>query len=64
MAGRPSRARRHADGQATTRPVHPVRQSPTWLAIVVERETASEWLRLTVDPRTDEIFSWERVFLP
>ena len=39
-------------------------KAPNLMRIVVEGETASEWLRLTVDPRTDEIFSWERVFLP
>jgi hypothetical protein len=32
--------------------------------IVVEGATVGEWLRLTVDPRTPEIFSWERVLLP
>jgi hypothetical protein len=32
--------------------------------IVVEGGTVGEWLRLTVDPRTPEIFSWERVLLP
>lgn len=39
-------------------------KAPNLTRIVVEGETASEWLRLTVDPRTPEIFSWERVFLP
>ena len=39
-------------------------KAPNLTRIVVEGETASEWLRLTVDPRTDEILSWERVFLP
>jgi len=28
--------------------------------IVVEGETTSEWLRLTIDPRV-ELFAWERV---
>jgi hypothetical protein len=31
--------------------------------VVVEGETASEWLRLTIDPRTPEVFTWERVQL-
>jgi hypothetical protein len=38
--------------------------APNLTRIVVEGETASEWLRLRIDPRTPEIFSWERVFLP
>jgi glycerophosphoryl diester phosphodiesterase len=29
--------------------------------IVVEGETADEWLRLTVDPRGANLFSWERI---
>lgn len=29
--------------------------------IVVEGETATEWLRLTIDPRGEKLFSWERV---
>ncbi len=29
--------------------------------IVVEGETASEWLRLTVDPKGANLFSWERI---
>jgi glycerophosphoryl diester phosphodiesterase len=32
--------------------------------VVVEGETASEWLRLTVDPRTRDVFSWTREQLP
>jgi hypothetical protein len=31
--------------------------------IVVEGETASEWLRLRIDPRAAQPFSWERVFV-
>ena len=43
----------------------PLRQMPPTLTrIVVESETVGEWLRLTVNLRTPEIFSWERVFLP
>jgi hypothetical protein len=29
--------------------------------IVVEGETASEWLRLTVNPRAEQLFTWQRV---
>jgi hypothetical protein len=39
-------------------------KAPNLTRVVVEGETTSEWLRLTIDPRTPEIFSWERVFLP
>jgi hypothetical protein len=46
-------------------PLHGVTtNAPNLTRVVVEGETASEWLRLTVAPRTPEIFSWERVFLP
>ena len=30
--------------------------------IVVEGETIAEWLRLHIDPRAPQVFSWERVF--
>jgi hypothetical protein len=29
----------------------------------VEGETASEWLKLSVDPSATELFSWERKVL-
>ncbi len=46
-------------------PLHGVAtKAPNLTRVVVEGETASEWLRLRIDPRTPEIFSWERVFLP
>lgn len=35
--------------------------APNLTRIVVEGETASEWLRLTVDPQAPQLFSWERV---
>ena len=41
----------------------PYATAPNLTRIVVQGETASEWLRLTVDPRADELFSWERVRL-
>ena len=34
---------------------------PNLTRIVVEGETASEWLRLTIDPRAEQLFAWERV---
>jgi hypothetical protein len=39
----------------------PYAGAPNLTRIVVEGETASEWLKLTVDPRASELFSWERV---
>lgn len=45
-------------------PLHGVTTAaPNLTRIVVEGETASEWLRLTIDPRTPGIFSFERVAL-
>jgi len=38
----------------------PLPGAPNLTRIVVEGETADEWLRLRVDPRGDELFSWER----
>jgi glycerophosphoryl diester phosphodiesterase len=37
---------------------------PNLTRVVVEGETASEWLRLTIDPRSREVFSWTRERLP
>jgi Calcineurin-like phosphoesterase len=46
-------------------PTHGVSTAaPNVTRVVVEGETASEWLRLTVDPRAAQLFSWERVFVP
>ena len=39
----------------------PLAGAPNLVRVVVEGETASEWLRLTVDPRTRDVFSWKRV---
>jgi hypothetical protein len=36
---------------------------PNMTRIVVQGETASEWLKLTIDPAGAELFSWERKFL-
>lgn len=38
----------------------PLAGAPNVTRIVVEGETADEWLRLRIDPRSDELFSWER----
>lgn len=38
--------------------------APNITRIVVEGETASEWLRLTVDAQAPELFSWERMTVP
>jgi endonuclease/exonuclease/phosphatase family metal-dependent hydrolase len=38
----------------------PFPAAPNLTRIVVEGETADEWLRLGVDPRTPEVFSWTR----
>jgi hypothetical protein len=43
-------------------PLHGVTTAaPNLTRIVVEGETASEWLRLTIDPRSPGVFSFERV---
>ena len=39
----------------------PFAGAPNLVHVVVEGETASEWLRLTVDPRTRDVFSWKRM---
>lgn len=36
------------------------RDAPNLTRIVVGGETASEWLRLTVDARAREVFAWSR----
>jgi hypothetical protein len=35
--------------------------APNLTRIVVQGETASEWLRLTIDPRADRLFAWDRI---
>jgi Esterase-like activity of phytase len=42
---------------------HPLAGAPNLTRIVVAGETASEWLRLTVDARSRDVFSWKRVQL-
>lgn len=38
----------------------PLPDAPNLTRIVVEGETADEWLRLRIDPRGDQLFSWTR----
>ncbi len=46
---------------ASGSPAHGVEtRAPNVTRIVVEGETADEWLRLTVAPRSPELFSWTR----
>jgi len=40
---------------------NPYATAPNLTRIVVEGETVSEWLRLTIDPRATELFRWERL---
>jgi hypothetical protein len=42
----------------------PFEDLPNVERVVVEGETAKEWLRLRVDPRADDVFAWERRMLP
>lgn len=45
------------DGYGITEPV------PNLTRVIVEGETVSEWLRITIAPRSDDLFSWDRVQL-
>jgi hypothetical protein len=38
----------------------PFGSAPNLTRIVVEGETADEWLRLGVDPRSPDLFTWNR----
>jgi glycerophosphoryl diester phosphodiesterase len=42
----------------------PLSRAPNLTRIVVQGETASEWLRLTIDPRTRQVFDWAREHVP
>ncbi len=42
----------------------PFEDLPNVQRVVVEGETATEWLKLRVDPRADDVFTWERRMLP
>jgi Calcineurin-like phosphoesterase len=39
----------------------PYTNAPNLTRIVVEGETAGEWLRLQIHPRSQQLFSWERI---
>ena len=39
----------------------PFAEAPNLVRVVVEGETVDEWLRLTVDPKADAVFTWARV---
>ena len=39
----------------------PLAGAPNLIRLVVEGETTAEWLRLTIDPRGEELFTWERI---
>ncbi len=45
------------DGYGITEPV------PNLTRVIVEGETVSEWLRITIAPRSDDLFRWDRVQL-
>ena len=38
-------------------------KAPNVRRVVVEGETAKEWLRLRVDPHLHKVFSWKRIKL-
>jgi hypothetical protein len=42
----------------------PLSRAPNLTRIVVQGETASEWLRLTIDPRRRQVFDWTREHVP
>jgi hypothetical protein len=42
----------------------PLAGAPNVTRVVVQGETASEWLRVTVNPRRAQVFTWQRVALP
>jgi hypothetical protein len=42
---------------------NPIPSAPNVTRLVVEGETASEWLKLSVEPRSGDVFSWERIRL-
>jgi hypothetical protein len=56
-----------ADPSSTTGMIHGTQAVPNLRRITVQGSTnkPSEWLRLTIDPRSSQIFSWENiVYLP
>jgi hypothetical protein len=55
-----------ADPNSATGKIHKTQAVPNLTRITVEGSTAAnEWLRLTLNPHTPEVFSWERIqYLP
>lgn len=55
-----------ADPSSATGLIHGTEAVPNLTRITVEGSTAAdEWLKLTVDPHSPDVFSWERiVYLP
>jgi len=56
-----------ADPNSATGKIHKTQAVPKLTRITVQGSvnTPSEWLRLTIDPRTSDVFSWENVvYLP
>jgi hypothetical protein len=56
-----------ADPSSATGKIHGTQAVPNLTRITVQgsTNTPSEWLRLTIDPRSPNIFSWENVvYLP
>jgi hypothetical protein len=56
-----------ADPSSATGKIHGTQAVPNLTRITVQgsTNTPSEWLRLTIDPRSPEVFSWENVvYLP
>jgi len=52
-----------ADPNSATGVIHGAQAVPNLTRITVQGSTSapSEWLRLTVDPRSPQVFSWENV---
>jgi hypothetical protein len=55
-----------ADPNSATGLIHGTQAVPNLTRLTVEGSTAAdEWLKLTIDPRSKDVFSWERVqYLP
>ena len=56
-----------ADPSSATGLIHGAQAVPNLTRITVEGSTThpSEWLRLSIDPRSPEVFTWENVvYLP
>jgi hypothetical protein len=52
-----------ADPTSTTGVIHHTQAVPNLTRVVVQGSTNSpgEWLRLTIDPRSPKVFSWDNV---